>query len=31
MKWKSLIRFRLFETRRTVQSMEFSRREYWSG
>ena len=30
-KWKSLSRVRLFSTPRTVQSMEFSRPEYWSG
>ena len=31
MKWKSLSHVRLFVTPRTVQSMEFSRPEYWSG
>ena len=30
-KWKSLSRFQLFVTPWTVQSMEFSRPEYWSG
>ena len=30
-KWKSLSRVRLFETPWTIQSMEFSRPEYWSG
>ena len=30
-KWKWLSRVRLFETPRTIQSMEFSRAEYWSG
>ena len=29
--WKSLSRVWLFETPLTVQSMEFSRPEYWSG
>ena len=30
-KWKSLSHVQLFETPRTIQSMEFSRPEYWSG
>ena len=30
-KWKSLSRVRLFATPWTMQSMEFSRPEYWSG
>ena len=30
-KWKSLSRVRLFATSWTIQSMEFSRPEYWSG
>ena len=30
-KWKSLSRIQLFETSWTIQSMEFSRPEYWSG
>ena len=30
-KWKSLSRVPLFATPRTIQSMEFSRLEYWSG
>ena len=30
-KWKSLSRIRLFVTPWTIQSMEFSRPEYWSG
>ena len=30
-KWKSLSRVQLFATPRTIQSMEFSRPEYWSG
>ena len=30
-KWKSLSHVRLFETPRTIQSMEFSRPECWSG
>ena len=30
-KWKSLSRVRLFATPRTVQSVEFSRPEYWGG
>ena len=30
-KWTSLIRVRLFATPQTIQSMEFSRPEYWSG
>ena len=30
-KWKLLSRVRLFVTPWTVQSMEFSRPEYWSG
>ena len=30
-KWKSLCRVRLFATPWTIQSMEFSRPEYWSG
>ena len=30
-KWKSLSRARLFVTPWTIQSMEFSRPEYWSG
>ena len=30
-KWKSLSRVRLFATPRTMQYMEFSRPEYWSG
>ena len=30
-KWKSLSRVRLFGTPWTIQSMEFSRPEYWSG
>ena len=30
-KWKSLSRVRLFVTPSTMQSMEFSRPEYWSG
>ena len=30
-KWKSLSRVRLFVTPWTIQSMEFSRPEYWSG
>ena len=29
--WKSLSRVRLFMTPWTIQSMEFSRPEYWSG
>ena len=29
--WKSLSRIWLFATQRTIQSMEFSRPEYWSG
>ena len=29
-KWKSLSRIQLFVTPRTIQSMEFSRSEYWS-
>ena len=31
MKWKSLSRVQLFATSWTIQSMEFSRQEYWSG
>ena len=31
MKWKPLSRVQLFVTPRTIQSMEFSRPEYWSG
>ena len=31
LKWKSLSRLLLFATPRTIQSMEFSRSEYWSG
>ena len=31
MKWKSLSRLWLFVTSWTIQSMEFSRPEYWSG
>ena len=30
-KWKLFSRVRLFATPRTIQSMEFSRPEYWSG
>ena len=30
-KWKSLSHVRLFVTPGTIQSMEFSRPEYWSG
>ena len=30
-KWKSLSCVRLFSTPFTIQSMEFSRPEYWSG
>ena len=30
-KWKSLSRVQLFETLGTIQFMEFSRQEYWSG
>ena len=30
-KWKLLSRVRLFATPWTIQSMEFSRQEYWSG
>ena len=30
-KWKSLSRVQLFVTTRTIQSVEFSRPEYWSG
>ena len=30
-KWKSLSRVQLFATPWTIQSMEFSRPEYWSG
>ena len=30
-KWKLLSRVRLFATPWTMQSMEFSRPEYWSG
>ena len=30
-KWKSLRHVRLFVTPGTIQSMEFSRPEYWSG
>ena len=30
-KWKSLSRVQLFATSWTIQSMEFSRPEYWSG
>ena len=30
-KWKSLSHVQLFETPLTIQSMEFSRPEYWSG
>ena len=30
-KWKSLSHVQLFVTSRTIQSMEFSRPEYWSG
>ena len=30
-KWKSLSHVRLFATPRTIQSMGFSRPEYWSG
>ena len=30
-KWKSLSRVRLFVTPWIIQSMEFSRPEYWSG
>ena len=30
-KWKSLSRVRLFATPWTIQFMEFSRPEYWSG
>ena len=30
-KWKSLSHVQLFATPRTIQSMEFSRPEYWSG
>ena len=30
-KWKSLSRVRLFATPWTIQSMEFSRPDYWSG
>ena len=30
-KWKALSRVRLFVTPRTIQSMEFSRPEHWSG
>ena len=30
-KWKSFSHVRLFETSWTIQSMEFSRPEYWSG
>ena len=30
-KWKSLSHVWLFATPRTIQSMEFSRPEYWSG
>ena len=31
LKWKSLSRVRRFMTARTIQSMEYSRPEYWSG
>ena len=31
LKWKPLSRVRLFVTPWTIQSMEFSRPEYWSG
>ena len=31
LKWKWLSHFQLFETTWTIQSMEFSRPEYWSG
>ena len=31
MKWKSLSRVQLFSTPRSIQSMEFSQPEYWSG
>ena len=30
-KWKSLSQVRLFATPWTIQSLEFSRPEYWSG
>ena len=30
-KWKSLSRIWFFVTARTIQSMEFSRPEYWNG
>ena len=30
-KWKSLSRVQLFSTPRSIQSMEFSQPEYWSG
>ena len=30
-KWKALSRVQLFATPWTIQSMEFSRPEYWSG
>ena len=30
-KWKSVSRVQLFATSRTIQSMEFSKPEYWSG
>ena len=30
-KWKFLSRVQLFETQWTIESMEFSRPEYWSG
>ena len=30
-KWKSLSHVRLFATPWTIQSLEFSRTEYWSG
>ena len=31
MKWKSLSRVQLFATPWTIQSLEFSRPEFWSG
>ena len=31
LKWKSLSRIRLFATPSTIQSMKFSRPDYWSG
>ena len=31
LKWKSLSRIRLFATPSTIQSMNFSRPDYWSG